>query len=57
MSPTLKKDMKAIVFTNCLVLFLFTVLRMLNAGKLFFEVSAFQKTLFLKTYKVNCNEI
>ena len=57
MSPTLKKDMKAIVFTNCLVLFLFTVLRMLNAGKLFFEVSAFQKTLFLKTSKVNCNEI
>lgn len=57
MSPTLKKDMKATVFINCLVLFLFTVLRMINAGKLFFEVSAFQKTLFLKTTKVNCNEI
>ena len=57
MSPILKKDMKATVFTNCLVLFLFTVLRMLNAGKLFFEVSVFQKTLFLKTSKVNCNEI
>lgn len=57
MSPTLKKDMKATVFINCLVLFLFTVLRMINAGKLFFEVSAFQKTLFLKTTKINCNEI
>lgn len=57
MSPTLKKDMKATVFINCLVLFLLTVLRMIKAGKLFFEVSAFQKTLFLKTTKVSCNEI